>query len=130
MNRTARFPSSDVLDAGALERLRELDPDGHNNLLARVFQAFQASAVRLMPQLEEARRSDDWPVVRQVSHTLKSSSASIGAVKLSQLCADIEAMVRQSQTDGLAPRLDALCDEVERVLAALRRLADPHEAPP
>jgi HPt (histidine-containing phosphotransfer) domain-containing protein len=115
-------PAGAVLDAQALERLRELDPTGQNKLLDRVFKAFEQSIERLMPQLEAARTAADWQAVRHVAHTLKSSSASIGAIKLSQLCADTESMVRQSQLDGLPQRLDALRAEVACVLAALRSL--------
>ena len=75
-----------------------------------------------MPQLDAARAGADWQAVRHVAHTLKSSSASIGAIKLSQICADIETMVRQSQVQGLSERLDAMGAEVARVLAALRAL--------
>ena len=111
-----------VLDAQALDRLRELDPTGQNRLLDRVFKAFEASIERLMPQLGAARAGGDWQAVRHVAHTLKSSSASIGAVRLSQLCADIETLVRQSQVQGLPDRLDAMGAEVAKVLATLRSL--------
>jgi len=114
--------SAGVLDAQALERLRELDPSGHNKLLERVFKAFEQSLGRLMPQLDAARAGADWQAVRHVAHTLKSSSASIGAIKLSQLCADIETMVRQSQVDDLSERLDAMGAEVARVRATLHAL--------
>lgn len=114
--------ASGVLEAQALERLRELDPTGQNKLLERVFRAFEQSIGRLMPQLDAARAGADWQAVRHVAHTLKSSSASIGAIKLSQLCADIETMVRQSQVEDLPARLDAMGDEVARVLAALHAL--------
>jgi HPt (histidine-containing phosphotransfer) domain-containing protein len=113
-----------VLDAQALERLRELDPTGQNKLLERVFKAFEASIDRLMPQLEAARQASDWQAVRHVAHTLKSSSASIGALELSRLCAEVEAMVRQTQQGGLPEALDAMHAEVRRVRAALRELQD------
>ena len=115
-------PVAGVLDAQALERLRELDPTGQNRLLDRIFNAFEQSIGRLMPQLDAARAGADWQAVRHVAHTLKSSSASIGAIKLSQICADIETMVRQSQVQGLSERLDAMGAEVARVLVALRGL--------
>lgn len=111
-----------VLDAQALDRLRELDPTGQNRLIERVFSAFEASLARLVPQLDAARAGSDWQAVRQVAHTLKSSSASIGALALSRLCADVESRVRQSQLDGLPARLDALAAEVGRVQRALRLL--------
>ena len=113
-----------VLDAEALERLRELDPRGENQLLRRVIKAFETSAARLVPQVQEAMRSGDHAGVRHVAHTLKSSSASIGAMKLSQLCADIETRIRTDRLDQLEPRVEALCAEVHIVLDALKRLLD------
>jgi HPt (histidine-containing phosphotransfer) domain-containing protein len=110
------------LDAEALGRLRELDPTGANRLLERVFQAFESSASRLMPQLREAHRAGDHAGVRHVVHTLKSSSASIGAIKLSQICAEIETMIRLEALDGLAARLDLMDRETAVVLQALKKV--------
>ena len=111
-----------VLDESALERLRELDPKGENQLLARVIKAFESSAARLLPQLQDARRAGDHGGVRHVAHTLKSSSASIGAIKLSQLCGEIETKIRTDKLENLGERIDAMCAEVEIVLKALQRL--------
>jgi PAS domain S-box-containing protein len=118
-----------VLDASALERLRELDPKGENQLLSRVIKAFESSAARLMPQLHDAERAGDHAGVRHVAHTLKSSSASIGAIKLSQLCAEIETMVRTERVENLDVRLGAMRAEVEIVLQALKRLLDATKTP-
>jgi HPt (histidine-containing phosphotransfer) domain-containing protein len=58
-----------------------------------------------------------------VAHTLKSSSASLGALKLSAQCADIETMIRQGQTEGMPQRLDTLREEIGRARKALALLA-------
>jgi HPt (histidine-containing phosphotransfer) domain-containing protein len=110
-----------VLDMAALARLRELDPQGVNHLLERVFAAFETSLARLMPQMHEALRCGDRTALRQVAHTLKSSSASVGALRLSQLCAEVEAMVRQERGDGLDQGIAAIAAEVEIVLDALKQ---------
>ncbi|MEJ5999987.1 hybrid sensor histidine kinase/response regulator [Paucibacter soli] len=113
-----------LLDSQALARLRELDPDGRNQLLQRVVQAFLKSLERLLPELAQARAgaTPDLAAVRHVAHTLKSSSASLGAMELSRRCADIEAMVRNNQSEGLDSLLDGMQDEVERVRHALSEL--------
>jgi HPt (histidine-containing phosphotransfer) domain-containing protein len=111
-----------VLDEEALRRLSELDPTGANHLLERVFQAFEASALRLLPQMHEALRAADYQGVRHVVHTLKSSSASIGAVKLAQLCAEIENMIRLETVDGLAEPIGRMDREANAVLQALRQI--------
>ncbi len=119
----AALPQGEVeLDVEALRRLRELDPTGANHLLERVFQAFESSAHRLLPQMHEAHRAGDLAGVRHVVHTLKSSSASIGAIKLSQLCAEIETMIRLDNLDGLPMRLAEMDHETASVLRALQRV--------
>jgi len=111
-----------VLDAQALARLRELDPSGENQLLERVMKAFETSLERLLPQLQDAQASHDLTGIRHVVHTLKSSSASIGALKLSHICAEIESMVRRDATQGMDGLIAALQAEVVTVVAATRRL--------
>ena len=112
-----------VIDVDALRRLAELDPTGANRLLQRVFQAFESSAQRLLPQVHTALASGDLAGVRHVAHTLKSSSASIGAIKLSRLCAEIESMVRLETVDGLPGRIADMDRETTVVLQALRRIS-------
>jgi CheY-like chemotaxis protein/HPt (histidine-containing phosphotransfer) domain-containing protein len=113
-----------VLDAQALARLRELDPKGESRLLERVLKAFETSVARLSPLLEESRRSGDRAGVRHVAHTLKSSSASIGALALSQRCAEVETLIRLESTEDLSAPLDALSAELSVVLKAITTVLD------
>lgn len=108
-----------VLDADALERLRELDPLGKSRLLERVLRAFESSASRLAKQFRDARAAGDMQGVRHVVHTLKSSSASIGAVALARLCAEIESSIRAEAFAALPERLDAMDRELTAVLQAV-----------
>lgn len=110
------------LDEDALERLRQLDPTGANQLLKRVFDAFESSAGRLLPQLREAQRRGDPLGIRHVAHTLKSSSASIGATRLSQLCADVETQVGLGTLLDIPERVGQMEFETGRVIEALKRL--------
>ncbi|MDP3822600.1 MAG: Hpt domain-containing protein [Burkholderiales bacterium] len=112
------------LDPEALARLTELDPKGENQLLQRVLRAFQTSAARLMPQLEAARLSGDRATVRLVAHTLKSSSASIGALELSQVCAQVEGRIRAESADDLDPLLHTMRVALDAALGAIQRLLD------
>ncbi len=116
-----------VLDAAALARLSDLDPNGTNRLLERVLHAFEASVARLRPQLDAARASDDRATIRLVAHTLKSSSASIGAMQLSQLCAQVEAAIRVDSGESLVPQLDALDAALGGALQAIAALLKERE---
>lgn len=120
---SACAPTSAVLDAQALQHLRDLDPQGSNALLARVVQAFEKSLERLLPELAQARAGQlNLSVVRHVCHTLKSSTASLGALELSRRCAQIEAQAREGCAEGLDKLLDAMHDELARVRLALAEL--------
>lgn len=112
--------SPEGLDASAIARLRELDPTGQARLVERVVDAYLGSAERLGAQLREARDRGDVVAVRMVAHTLKSSSASVGALALSRQCAETEAMARdRGWVPELPPAIDAL---LERLAAAVRDL--------
>ncbi|MBV8471584.1 MAG: Hpt domain-containing protein [Burkholderiaceae bacterium] len=111
------------LDPQALSKLRELDPGGGNQLLQRVVQAYMKSLEHLLPELGRACMGQiDLSVVKHVTHTLKSSSASLGAVHLAHICSEIETMARLGQTAGIDSRLQAMHDELAHVRAALNML--------
>jgi HPt (histidine-containing phosphotransfer) domain-containing protein len=121
--------SATLLDADALDRLRELDPMGTSRLMERVLRAFHSSASRLAQQFREARASGDMQGIRHVAHTLKSSSASIGALALARLCAEIETSVRAEAFAALPERLDAMDRELAAVLQAVTPMLSPTDMP-
>ena len=117
-----------VLDAAAMAELRALDPDGKAQLVKRVLATYQASLARLVDQLAQARAANAWDQVSRVAHTLKSSSASIGALDLSAVCADIERLLRVGDNAGVLPQLDRFRTEVARVELAVKAMLEHLEA--
>lgn len=114
-----------VLDATALANLAQLDPTGANRLMHRVLTTYRSSMGRLLAQLVQARAQPDPAGQRLVAHTLKSSSASVGALLLSQLCGEAEKALREGRLDEVPALLDQLVAEAARVDAAvLQLLAD------
>ena len=108
-----------VLDAACMAELRALDPDGKAQLVKRVLATYQVSLAKLVEQLRAARADGAWEQVSRVAHTLKSSSASIGALVLSGLCADIERLLRAGDSAGAVPLIEQFHAEVHRVDAAV-----------
>lgn len=111
-----------VLDAQALGMLTQLDPTGANQLLLRVLNTYRSSQARLMAQMVAARRPFDAATLRLVAHTLKSSSASVGALGLSALCGAAELALRDGRLDDLPLILDDLQAQAGRADAAVRQL--------
>jgi HPt (histidine-containing phosphotransfer) domain-containing protein len=51
-----------------------------------------------MQKLKQATLAGDAPEIVRSAHSLKSSSANVGAMALSRYCADIEACARVAET--------------------------------
>jgi hypothetical protein len=117
--------SAEVLDPLALDRLRELDPSGANRLLERVVKAFDTSATRLIPKLRQGAHCADLAAVRQVAVALRPASASVGALKLAQLCADIDTRDNAGDDAALARHVSSMIEEIDVVLSVLRGLPVP-----
>jgi len=111
-----------VLDAGALARLSELDPTGNGTLVQRVLTTYATSLERTRHELMLARSPMQPDTLRHLAHTLKSSSASVGALALSALCAQVEQHLRTSQPGDIGSLLDALLAEMQRVSGAVQAM--------
>lgn len=110
------------LDAAALARLRALDPDGRNGVLLRVLAAFETSLARTLGQLAVLPDSADAAVVAGVAHTLKSSSASVGALHLARACEELERRLRGTQAAVQRHDIEHLIAEGEAALATVRAM--------
>jgi HPt (histidine-containing phosphotransfer) domain-containing protein len=118
-------PGPVALDATALARLRELDPDGRHHVLPRVLGAFDTSLSRMLVQLAAEREGADAGVVASIAHTLKSSSASVGATELAQACADVERRLRADAPGSLQTDIERLIAAGDAALAAVRAMLLP-----
>lgn len=126
MHKPPRSDSAQVqLDPQALGRLRELDPDGRQGVLMRVLAAFETSLLRMLSQLKAELGTSDPAVVSGVAHTLKSSSASVGALELARACAEVEAKLRRGETSDLRRDIVRLMSEAEAALQAVATILRP-----
>ncbi len=110
------------LDEGVLASLRSLQRPGTPSLIERVVGLYLEASP---PQVEEARTAflaRDFPTLTRAVHTLKSSSANIGALRLSGLCHDYETDLREGRTQDGADRLSGIEAEWSRVRVALGQM--------
>ncbi|MEK8034619.1 Hpt domain-containing protein [Ideonella sp. DXS29W] len=122
-------PHRSVLDSASLDQLRQLDPTGGTGFLARVLGTYLKSLERHEAEAQQARQAAQWDALARTAHTLKSASASVGALAFSQLCADIEGLVRRQEVDQLDGLLDRFFAEAGRVRGAIQAQLEP-SAPP
>jgi len=62
--------------------------------------------------------------LRRAAHTLKSTSATVGAMLLSAHCLEIERLARSKMLDEVTPHVTSAEQEAERVLATLQTLRE------
>ena len=60
-----------------------------------------------------------------LAHTLKSSSASVGALALAAACAQVESRMREGRTTNLRDDVDLLLDQGKVALAAVGAMLRP-----
>ena len=113
------------LDPQALGRLRELDPEGRQGVLVRVLTAFETSLSRMLTLLQAELGAHHPGVVSGVAHTLKSSSASVGALELARACGEVEAKVRRGDTTELQHDISRLISEGQAALLAVATILRP-----
>jgi HPt (histidine-containing phosphotransfer) domain-containing protein len=111
-----------ALDAAALSRLRELDPDGHRGVLQRVLQVFESSLDRTVTQLAGQQAAVDAAALAALAHTLKSSSASVGALALARACAEVEQRLRDAAPGDLQADAERIRQECEAARVAVRAM--------
>jgi len=113
-----------TLDADALAKLHELDPDGHRGVLKRVLTAFESSLVAWLAQIQGRPEPIDAAALSHIAHTLKSPAGSVGATDLAAACADIERRLRCGEAVDLEVEIRRLTALGGAVLASIRAMLE------
>ena len=109
------------IDHTALDQIRELSRADSPDLLSKVIILYLGSSSQLVAQLTEAVRTGDAETLRQTANNLRSSSAHVGAIKLSALCRKLE---QPGTEDRARDTVSAIQVEHEAVRFALSDLVD------
>ena len=107
-----------ALDAKTVAELKGLMGDAYET----VYEAFARSARQCMEELAVAIEHSEIYKIERTAHTLKGSSANVGAQQLSHLCAEVVDMARSKQEQGYAElfeKIDAEYRRVEQAVAAV-----------
>jgi len=111
------------IDAGTIERLRAIKVDGGTTLLSHAFEKFRTLGPSQLDSIRVKTAEGDAETVWRTAHSLKSSAASLGALGLSQRCAEIERLAVASGAAAVVGLLDGLEAEFSLAMHALEALA-------
>ena len=108
-----------LVDLDVVAELRDAT-GGDMDFVRELVDTFVEEAGGHLAALEAAIAADDVAGLVRPAHTLKSSSASVGAMRLSELGREIEEASRAGRADGLAERVVEVRTAWDATLAALR----------
>jgi CheY-like chemotaxis protein len=91
-------------DTTALDRIRALEAPGSNDLIKTVISHYCNETPKILESLKGALQGNDAPSVNKLAHSLKSSSANVGAIALSELCKEME-LAGRANTLARCPEL-------------------------
>ena len=111
-------PAAHGVDVAVLKGLVGDDPQ----LVHRLLADYRAAAERLGQEVRAASSTDDTRQIGAIAHKLKSSSRSIGALALGDLCAELENACRSGTREEVqrgVVKFEAELREVDAQIAAL-----------
>ncbi|MEL7044065.1 MAG: response regulator, partial [Pseudomonadota bacterium] len=79
-----------VLDESVLERLDAFRQSGGADVVSNIIRVYLRDSGPKVATLKSAVSEGDLVALRDTAHSLKSSSANVGAMRLSSLCAEVE----------------------------------------
>lgn len=113
-----------LIDMNFLNNIKSLQRPGRPNLLSKVIEDYVDSAPRLIGAIRQGIADKDPTALRSAAHSLKSSSANVGASSLAALCRQIESIGHARATDGadiLFQQIEFVYPQVYQSLAEIKQ---------
>ena len=109
------------VDFSVLVALRELQGEGEPDILNELIELFLDEVPTQLKALGEAAQMGETQSVERIAHTLKGSSASMGALRMEALCAELEEAGRSEDLSAVSGQISRLEEEFGRVRAVLEK---------
>jgi signal transduction histidine kinase/DNA-binding response OmpR family regulator len=101
-------PEQAVFDPAPLAQIRALQRPDRPDLVRRVLEQYFTTTPHLLQTLQAALARADAEGVRHAAHSLKSSSASVGAMQVAALSKELELLGKTNELAAAAAPLQAL----------------------
>jgi len=110
-----------VLTQKPLDNIRAMQMPGSPSILDRVIHIYLEESPGLVGAIHQAILDRDANTLLESAHSLKSSSANLGAMQLSELSRELEALGNKADIDQASLLMDQLDSEFERACNALKK---------
>lgn len=110
-----------VIDPKALQVIKDLQMEGEPSILPSVVQSYIKNVEDSIAQLHEKLPDPSFEEVHIFAHTLKSSSANVGAIHLSQISKELEFGCRDKTITDFGHHLKVIKTEFKKVKQTLEK---------
>lgn len=119
MNEESSPSPPSAIDTSRLEKLRDLQKATGRDLLTQVIDLYRTDTPQRLDRLRRALAGGDAGEAERLAHSIKGSSANLGAPVVVALAAEIEKDVAGGALEGVDEKLARLEAEIDRVCEAL-----------
>ena len=114
--------STQSLDSGALDNIRALQREGAPDILGKIISIYFDTSAGQIQALRIAVSSQDTAEIGNIAHSLRSSSANLGAVRLSRYLKEMEKKSRENELAGIEQLMVEVDSTYPQVCQQLQRL--------
>lgn len=108
-----------ILDSQVIQGIRVLQSEGED-FLGTIVDMYLVESSRLIDRLRQVVNSGSAGELQQAAHSLKGSSANVGAARLAQACLDLETIARDGPLEQAIECFLVVEQEYARAVEALR----------
>ena len=117
---------SDILDRQVIDSLRQLGGAKGDILLTEIIEQYLEDSPPKLQAIETAIAQPDAEALKLSAHSLRSSSANLGAIRVSDLCKQLETLARSGTTEGASQKIQLLKTTYSQAQTALKQLITNH----
>jgi len=111
--------SDSALNLQIMQAFRNMVGPDSSGILVELINSYLQETPKVIQSMQAASAQGDFTLLRLLAHTLKSSSATLGAITLANLCKDLEISCQEVAPMHLPEKVALLAMEFTRVEAAL-----------
>ncbi len=111
------------IDETALNAIKSLQRPGQPDILARIVNMYIEKSPELISAIQEGVAANDCDKVKMAAHTLKSSSAYVGASGLAEVCGRVESKASTNQLGETSEDIKTLSSGFTSVVDQIKQYA-------
>ncbi|MDQ3744945.1 MAG: Hpt domain-containing protein [Acidobacteriota bacterium] len=110
--------ATDAIDVSVLRGFEQIQAEGEPDIVVELIDLYLEDAPRKLASMWEAAAGADEQSLKRAAHSLKGSSASLGAGQVASLCYELERAYCVDSSEQAAALLDRMGREMERARRA------------